>query len=207
MTDVLQISEAARRWLEIIDDPALAERSERIETEPGGQMIMAPPPDFLHRTQAKKIQAYLDRLFGEERAVTEQPIETANGAIKIADVVWLTQEQYQRLLAEPKLPLKPAPPICVEIISPSNTAAAPDEKRALYFATGASEVWLCERKGRLRFFDASGEIEKSRLVPAFPRQISLEKPKRLARRRTRDPERDPGRTAERSRVDRDPPER
>jgi hypothetical protein len=110
MTDVLQIAEAARRWLEIVDDPALSERPERIETDSSGQVIMTPPPDFVHRTQAKKIQAHLDRLFGEERAATEQPIETVTGAIKIADVVWLTQEQYQRLLAEAKLPLKPAPP-------------------------------------------------------------------------------------------------
>src|SRR5271165_7645076 len=72
-------------------------------------------------TSPKQIQAHLDRLLGQARALTEQPIETDIGAVKIADVVWLTREQCQQLLQDPNLPLQPAPPICVEIISPSNT--------------------------------------------------------------------------------------
>jgi Uma2 family endonuclease len=171
---VVPLSRAARRWHEIVSDPELSQRPERIETDDRGQVIMAPPPDFIHRSQAKEIQAQLDRLFGQARAFTEQPIETAVGAVKIADVVWLTREQCQLLLEDPNLPLQPAPPICVEIVSPSNTAAQMEEKRALYFATGAKEVWICERDGTVRFFDSSGEILHSRLVPEFPNVISIE---------------------------------
>jgi Uma2 family endonuclease len=171
---VIPISRAAKRWQEIVNDPELSQRSERIETDARGQVMMAPPPDFIHRSQAKEIQAQLDRLSGQERAFTEQPVETTIGAVKTADVVWLTREQCQLLLEEPNLPLQPAPPICVEIISPSNTVRQMEEKRALYFATGAQEVWICERSGKMRFFDSSGELAHSRLVPEFPSEISIE---------------------------------
>jgi Uma2 family endonuclease len=170
---LVHLSRAAKRWQEIVNDPELSQRPERIETDARGQVMTAPPPDFIHRSQAKEIQAQLDRLSGQSRAFTEQPVETAIGAVKIADVVWLTREQCQLLLEEPNLPLQPAPPICVEIVSPSNTVVQMEEKRALYFATGAKEVWICERDGRLRFFDSSGEIAHSHLIPEFPKVISI----------------------------------
>ena len=171
---VIHLSPAAKRWQEVVNDPQLSQRLERIETDARGQVIMAPPPDFIHRSQAKQIQAHLDRLLGQARALTEQPIETDIGAVKIADVVWLTREQCQQLLQDPNLPLQPAPPICVEIISPSNTVQQMDEKRSAYFAIGAREVWICERGGRMRFFDPTGEISQSRLAPQFPKEISID---------------------------------
>lgn len=48
-----------------------------------------------------------------------------------------------------------------------------EEKRALYLATGAKEVWICERDGTVRFFDSSGEIVHSHLIPEFPKVISI----------------------------------
>jgi len=171
---VVHLSPAAKRWQEVVNDPQFSQRLERIETDARGQVTMAPPPDFIHRSQAKQIQAHLDRLLGQTRALTEQPIETDIGAVKIADVVWLTREQCQQLLQDPNLPLQPAPPICVEIISPSNSVQQMDEKRAAYFAIGAKEVWICERSGRMRFFEPAGELSHSRLVPQFPKQISIE---------------------------------
>ena len=171
---VIHLSPAAKRWHEVVNDPQLSQCLERMETDARGQVIMAPPPDFIHRSQAKQIQAHLDRLLGQERALTEQPIETDIGAVKIADVVWLTREQCRQLLQDPNLPLQPAPPICVEIISPSNTLHQMEEKRASYFAIGAKEVWICEREGRMRFFDPAGEITRSRMVPEFPDEISID---------------------------------
>jgi hypothetical protein len=35
-------------------------------------------------------------------------------------------------------------------------------------------VWICERRGKMRFFDSSGEIAHSRLVPEFPIEISIQ---------------------------------
>src|ERR1700751_558487 len=115
---VIPISRAAKRWQKIVNDPELSQRSERIETDARGQVMMAPSPDLIHRSQAKEIQAQLDRLSGQARAFTEQPVETTIGAVKIAAVVWLTREQCQLLLEEPNLPLQPVLPSCVGFFPP-----------------------------------------------------------------------------------------
>ncbi len=64
-----------------------------------------------------------------------------------------------------------APEICIEVLSESNTRAEIDEKRLLYFERGAQELWTCDLKGRMRFFDSSGEMSGSGLVPSFPSDI------------------------------------
>ncbi len=43
---VAHLSPAAKRWQEILSDPELSQRLERIETDAHGQIIMAPPPDI-----------------------------------------------------------------------------------------------------------------------------------------------------------------
>src|ERR1700683_4939916 len=48
------------------------------------------------------------------------------------------------------------------------------KKRGLYFATGTKEGWICDRRGKMRFFDSSGEIARSGLVPEFPIEISIQ---------------------------------
>jgi Uma2 family endonuclease len=63
----------------------------------------------------------------------------------------------------------------VEILSPSNTAGEIEEKIALYFESGAREVWICERDGTLKFhFSGPPKIrESSEPCPQFPSFISL----------------------------------
>jgi Uma2 family endonuclease len=171
MLDQIQISTASKRWLEICGDPAFADRPERFEIEANGQLIMSPPPDFDHRRKARAIANLLDLAQPGQLAVNEQAILTADGQIRIADVVLLSSEQEQWLEQNPTLPLPQAPPICVEILSPSNSSVEIKHKRALYFAAGAQEVWICQRNGLLRFFDPRGEISNSLLLPRFPQQI------------------------------------
>jgi len=52
---------------------------------------------------------------------------------------------------------------------PSNSIREMDEKRALYFAEGAFEVWLCDENGNISFFDSTGQIPASRLFPSIKR--------------------------------------
>jgi Uma2 family endonuclease len=59
----------------------------------------------------------------------------------------------------------------VEILSPSNTKGEIDEKRQLYFEAGASEVWLCDEDGGIRFFTADGPVADSALCSGFPTAI------------------------------------
>jgi len=50
------------------------------------------------------------------------------------------------------------------------------EKKALYFAAGAEEVWFCDAGGEMTFYVNAGSVgdKKSRLCPEFPGTVRLE---------------------------------
>jgi Uma2 family endonuclease len=163
---------ATKRWLQICNDPAFADRPERFEIDAAGQLIMSPPPGFDHRQRARAIANLLDQLHAGELATVEQAILTRDGQVRIADVVLLTQAQKRWLIANPTSPLPTAPPLCVEILSRSNTPAEIDEKRALYFGAGATEVWMCNLDGSMSFLVAPDhQVPTSVLCAAFPDRI------------------------------------
>ena len=64
-----------------------------------------------------------------------------------------------------------APEICVEVMSPRNSMAEMQEKRALYLEAGAEEVWIVEEDGTVRFY-ADEERDTSHLAPDFPKNLS-----------------------------------
>ena len=53
---------------------------------------------------------------------------------------------------------KPAPEICIEILSPDNTAKGIRERTALYFEAGAREVWICDLEGKMRFLSPTSHV-------------------------------------------------
>jgi Uma2 family endonuclease len=59
------------------------------------------------------------------------------------------------------------------VFSSSNTEREMKEKRKLYFEQGAKEFWICTEEGGIKFFNADGQLEKSSLVPNFPKHIEL----------------------------------
>jgi Uma2 family endonuclease len=163
---------AINRWLEICNDPAYADRPERFEIDSAGQLIMSPPPGFHHRQRARAIANLLDQLHAGELATVEQAILTRDGQVRIADVVLLTASQKRWLIANPTGPLPTAPPVCIEIRSPSNTHSQIDAKRALYFDAGAREVWICNIDGSIIFFVSPDHQQStSILCPGFPGRI------------------------------------
>jgi len=54
----------------------------------------------------------------------------------------------------------------------SNSEKEMRQKRKLYFEQGALEVWICDEYGALRFFDESGEMERSKMFADFPKSVS-----------------------------------
>ena len=174
MDKQIQIFQASKRWLEICSDPALVDRHERYEIDANGQLIMSPPPGYHHRQKSIAIAMLLDLAQTGHLAIVEQAILTSDGQVRIADVALLSREQQRWLDENPALPLPQAPPICVEILSPSNSTAEIKQKRALYFAAGAQEVWICHQNGLFRFFDPESEISNSFLLPRFPQYLETE---------------------------------
>ena len=102
--------------------------------------------------------------------MTECPLSTSD-SVKAIDVAWLVPERRQEVRSVSCL--VQAPEICVEVLSPSNTAEEISEKIALYFESGAQEVWICDH-GTLQFhFSAAPEIrQSSEMCPEFPTRIN-----------------------------------
>lgn len=163
-----------RRWAEVLADPELTRFEGRIETDRHGQIIMSPPPAFSHGGFQFEIGYLLRTLLPGGRTVTECPISTADG-VRAADVVWISHAKLAAI--GENICLTKAPEICVEILSPKNTRAEMAEKKALYFAAGAREVWFCN-KGSMTFFcraNSSGELV-SRFCRDFPRRVEPDRP-------------------------------
>lgn len=160
-----------RRWTELLADKTLANIEGRIETDRHGHILMSPPAGFPHGSRQSEIAYFLRTLLPEGRTATECPISTADG-VKAADVAWISQERLARIGAK-VVCLSEAPEICVEVLSPDNTRREMAEKKALYFAAGAKEVWICDLAGALTFYrgpDSAGE-SRSLLCPSFPDRI------------------------------------
>ena len=158
-----------RIWEELLADPELAKVEGRIETDRHGRIIMTPPPGPAHGSRQFSIGCEIQSRLGG-RIVTECPISTSDG-VRAADVGWFSDVRYSR--AFDRRCFLEAPEICVEVISPNNTRAEMDEKMALYFDAGATEVWFCDEDGAMRHFGSEGLLEKSLLCPDFPAMIAL----------------------------------
>lgn len=159
-----------RRWEELCRDPFLATLEQRIETDRHGNIIMTPPAGRPHGSKQSKIDRLLGKLIPEGEIVTECPISTSDG-VRAADVAWLSQERSEQTAGESCLSV--APEICVEVLSPSNTDEEMADKKALYFAAGAGEVWYCREDGTMEFYlSADTPAERaSKLCPEFPATI------------------------------------
>ncbi len=154
-----------QRWEELGRDPELARLPHRLETDRFGRILMSPPPANDHTRRVSRILRRLIALMPEGDALADTAVSTADG-VKVTDAAWLAEGRLSELDTGPCL-LR-APDVCVEVLSPSNTAAEMDEKRALYLEAGATEVWFCDLDGAMTFHTASGKVARSVVCPAFP---------------------------------------
>jgi Uma2 family endonuclease len=157
-------------WQDVLDDPSLKNLPYKIELNRRGQIEMSPATN-LHNIFQMAITDLLLECAAHGKRFQECSIETSNG-VRVADAVWLSKEFLA--LHGRITPYTRAPEICVEIISPSNTNEEILEKIGLYLERGALEVWTCNLQGEIKFFDANGTLEHSKLVPGFPTTVTLE---------------------------------
>ena len=157
-------------WEAICDDPILGDWPFKIELNRYNQIIMSPANTFHSRYQSE-IMHLLQRLLKGGKSLAELAVMT-NDNVKVPDVVWASKQTLKAREKE-KINWSSSPEICVEVMSPRNTRAEIEEKRALYLEGGAQEVWVCGLKGEMSFFSAAGKLESSALCPKFPVQIKL----------------------------------
>jgi Uma2 family endonuclease len=157
------------RWEELQALPELAKLPFKIETDRLGRILMSPPPFFSHARYAARIIELLHDHLPAGKAFPETPIVTTDG-VKVTDAAWFSASYAHELEGQNPPALERAPEICVEVLSPSNTAEEMAEKCALYFEAGAQEVWLCGLHGKIAFYTPDLSAQ-SAICSEFPSQI------------------------------------
>ena len=159
-------------WKEICNDPLFAETLYKVESDEWGNVIMSPPPSAAHSEFQGEIIITLARLMPNGHAQPEYPLQTNKG-VKGIDAVWVSSERRKQ---KPKNSLVHliAPEICVEVLSPRNTRAEINRKVRLDFQRGASECWICDKKGSMSFFGPSGVLARSLSCPEFPLKLGTD---------------------------------
>ncbi len=156
-------------WEELCADPSLQDLPYRIELNGLNQIVMS-PLHFRHGRYQSRVANLLTRLLPSGEASVEAAVSTSDN-MKVPDVIWAPHAFFQQYGEAFALPV--APDICVEVLSPSNRALEIEQKRQLYFESGAREVWICGLEGEMRFYTPAGQTERSVICPNFPLQIEL----------------------------------
>jgi len=157
-------------WQEACNRPELQNLPYKIELDARGRIVMS-PSKVSHSALQGEIAALLRLHRNDGKILTECAVQTPQGT-KVAAVAWASRETYHKIKDEAECSV--APEVCVEILSLSNTEEEIEEKRALYFAAGAREFWLCDQDGKIACYDRSGAPSRSVLFPDFPPEIDLD---------------------------------
>ena len=156
-------------WEEVCADPNLEDLPYKIETNEWGQIVMS-PTWLKHGAFQAEIAYLLRQQPAGGKVITEAGIKTSKGT-KVADVAWFSTDRWEQVKEEFEASV--APEICVEILSPRNSKEEIDLKKRLYVEAGAEEVWICDEKGALHFFNQETAMEGSALVPGFPKKVEV----------------------------------
>ncbi len=156
-------------WKEVCADPNLSDLPYKIELNERGQILMS-PARLLHSLYQAKIIKLLIKLIDHGEVIPEFAIATEKGT-KVPDVVWCSEELLNQVKYDPESSI--APELCIEVLSPTNTDNEIDEKRNLYFSLGAKEVWICDEKGEVQFYNKAGKIKNSNMCPPFPDLVKV----------------------------------
>jgi Uma2 family endonuclease len=160
---------AKMKWSEVCADPSLQDLPYKVELNAQGQIVMSPHKP-IHSGFQGAIQRQLFELKPDGYILPEVAVHTDDGT-KTLDVAWISSETYESEIG--KDAFERAPEICIAVISPSNTMVEMEQKKNLYLKRGAVEVWVCQADGRMLFFDATGQIEASKVCPEFPKHVSV----------------------------------
>ena len=158
-------------WETLCADPQRAGLPDKFETAANGKIVLR-PMSVKHASLQGDLLVALHAIAAQAgtkgKVVPECPVVTADG-VKSPDVAWLSDAEVKTFVGKSATPT--APTICIKVKSPSNSGRDLDTKRALCFAAGATEVWLCDERSALRFWNAGGRIRQSTLFANFPKRL------------------------------------
>jgi Uma2 family endonuclease len=151
-------------WDELCDDPRFQDLPYKVELLAGGRLLMTPHKPVRSRAQMRLIKLLEQHAPNGEISI-EYAIKTADG-VRVADVVWMTSEQFA-IDIDASFAVH-APAICIEVASAGNSREELLTKAELYFQAGAKEVWICT-DGTMEFLPGP-----SQLASSFPPRVDLE---------------------------------
>ena len=154
------VTQIAMEWSQVINDPLLRDLPFKIEQNKYGQLLLSPSSNKQGNTKYQ-VGKLIEKGRQDGKIIMECSIQTSDG-VKVADVAWASDTfiaEYGETTPYPR-----APEICVEIVSPSNSDEEMRYKVDLYLAKGATEAWVVDEDGKMRFFNVVGEMSKSEMV-------------------------------------------
>lgn len=163
MSDALLVlppspDELAQRWRALFDQPELRALDGKVELGPWGEVILMSPVGRIHSLVAGDLMFLLRSRLGG-RTFAEAGIVTPNG-VRAPDVMWADDDW---VATHPESPMRVAPPLCIEVVSPFDRIQPLTDKLEAYLAAGAREAWLViprEAPG-IRFLGPEGLRETS----------------------------------------------
>jgi Uma2 family endonuclease len=141
------------KWEEVCEDQQLQNLPFKIELNKWGQIVMS-PVKIKHSFYQGRIQRLLESLLQTGEVMPECAINTSDG-VKVADVVWCSDERFDQIQDEVSASI--APEICIEVKSIGNTLEEMEFKKKLYFEAQAMEVWICNEQGEITFYNEQNE--------------------------------------------------
>jgi Uma2 family endonuclease len=153
----LSREELAVRYRSLCDDPLLQNVPGKIELDSWGRILMSPAGTY-HALVQGRLCRKLAVLGGE--SFVKASIVTSIGVF-VPDVVWSSTDFMRAYRHE--TPLTRAPELCVEVVSPGNSAKELREKVEAFLTLGAVEAWIVyPQSKRFEFFTTDGKMPQSR---------------------------------------------
>lgn len=159
-------------WENICTNPAFSNVNYSFEITPEGQIILSPTFTYHSQFQGRIIRL-LDKYASHGEASPEVPVVTQMGLFEV-DVAWVPKARVEAISNQKAV--SPAPELCIEVWSDSNTPQEFERKRNGLFQAGAEEFWLVDRNGKIAFYlktDPHTAVTMSKLVPGFPQAVPL----------------------------------
>jgi len=134
-------------WEEFVRLPERPETGKRYELQ-DGEIIVVPPARPLHIKLQKRIEHLLETAAGDRGVVTiEFPYRpVSNLQYWFADVAYIPKADWEALPPD-DYPVY-APPLIVEVLSPSNTPVKVNRQRIVAISAGTREFWVVDAEKR-----------------------------------------------------------
>lgn len=147
--------ELLEAWTELAGDPDAPRWCEITEY---AEVVVTPPPAPRHQTAIMRIAAQIERQLGG-LAIAAPPVLTPTAGIRCPDVLWLPPGREAE--GDADTPLRAAPPLVVEVLSPGNRRPEIARKIEAYLQWGVTEVVVAALDGTVRYHRADGAHTQS----------------------------------------------